>query len=159
MGVTKRPNGKYRARILGDDGREHAKHFDRKADAQRWERDQLAARDRGQFVDPSSRITLTEFARQWAAARPHRPSTARGIKSLIDNHIALTGLGGRRLAAVRPSEVQAWATGRAAAMAPTRLRQLVSMLRAMYSDAVLDRLVGSNPVVRIKLPSVERERI
>lgn len=160
MGVTRRPNGKYRARVLGDDGRERARHFDRKVDAQRWEREQLAARDRGQFVDSSNRITVTEYARQWAATRPHRPSTARVIKSLIDNHIAPTPLGSRRLVALRPSEVQAWATSRVPIMAPTRLRQAVSMLRAMYEDAVIDRLVGSNPVVRrIKIPTVERERV
>jgi hypothetical protein len=45
-------------------------------------------------------------------------------------------LGTRRLAAVRPSEIQFW-TGRAEVMSPLRLRNLVSMVRAMYADAAL----------------------
>ena len=34
--VAKRPNGKWRARYRDDADKEHARHFDRKVDAQRW---------------------------------------------------------------------------------------------------------------------------
>jgi hypothetical protein len=44
-------------------------------------------------------------------------------------------------------------------MSPLRLRNLVSMLRAMYADAVLDHLVGTNPVARVALPSFDRPRV
>jgi integrase len=159
VGITKRPDGRYRARIIGDDGRERAKHFRRRTDAVRWETEQKAAKHRGQWVDPSDRTTVAQYARQWAAARPHRPSTARNVASLIEHHIAATPLGSRRLARVRPSEVQAWASGRALVMSPLRLRNLVSMLRAMYADAVLDHLVGMNPVMRISLPSFDQPRV
>lgn len=159
MGITRRPDGRYRARIIGDDGRERAKHFRRRSDAVRWETEQKAAKQRGHWVDPSDRTTVAQYARQWAAARPHRPSTARNVKGLIEHHIAATPLGSRRLASVRPSEVQAWASGRSLVMSPLRLRNLVSMLRAMYSDAVLDHLVGTNPVARVALPSFDRPRV
>jgi hypothetical protein len=33
------------------------------------------------------------------------------------------------------------------------------MLRGVFADAVLDRRVAANPVVRISLPTVARERI
>lgn len=79
--------------------------------------------------------------------------------SLIDVHIAGTRLGERRLADVRPSEVQAWATDRAQVLAPSNLRALVRLLRSMYSSAVLDRLVASSPVVRVQLPRDDRERV
>ena len=159
MGIAKRPDGKYRARIIGDDGRERSKHFERRSDAVRWENEQKIAKQRGQWIDPSDKTTVAQYARTWAAARPHRPTTARNVKGLIENHIAGTPIGARKLSSVRPSEVQAWATGRSQVMSPLRLRNTVSMLRAIFADAVLDRLVGTNPVVRIQLPRYEKERV
>jgi integrase len=74
-------------------------------------------------------------------------------------HIAGTRLGSRRLADVRPSEVQAWASDRAQVLSPSTLRVLVSMLRSIYGSAALDRLVGTSPVVRVQLPRHDRERV
>lgn len=34
--VQKRPNSRWRARYRDEAGKEHARHFDRKTDAQRW---------------------------------------------------------------------------------------------------------------------------
>jgi integrase len=78
---------------------------------------------------------------------------------MIETHIAGTSLGSRRLAAVTPSEVQAWASERAQHLAPTTLRNLVSLLSSVYASAVLDRLVATSPVVRLSLPPTHRERI
>jgi integrase len=78
---------------------------------------------------------------------------------MIETHIAGTTLGARRLAAVTPSEVQAWASERAKVLAPTTLRNLVSLLSSVYASAVLDRHVGSSPVIRLSLPATHRERV
>jgi integrase len=158
MGVTKRPNGSWRARVLGPDGRERASHHKTKAAALRWEREQLAERDKGQWVDKSS-ITVATYARQWAAARPHRPTTAQRVNSLIERHIAATRLGERRLSAVRPSEVQAWATDRAGHLSPGTMRVLLGLLRSVYAAAVLDRLVAVSPVQRVKLAEHRPDRV
>jgi integrase len=85
-----------------------------------------------------------------------RGSTARHVTGRIENHIAGTKLGGRRIAAVRPSEVQAWATERSKHLSPTNLRNLVSMVRSIFRDAVLDRLGAENPAARVTLPSFEK---
>ncbi len=78
---------------------------------------------------------------------------------MIGTHIAGTPLGSRRLAAVTPSEVQSWASDRARVLAPSTLRNLVSLLRSVYASAVLDRLCASSPVVRLTLPTARRERL
>ena len=44
-------------------------------------------------------------------------------------------------------------------LAPTTLRNLVSLLRSIFAAAVLDRLVAVSPVVRLTLPSARRERV
>lgn len=77
------------------------------------------------------------------------------MSSIIETHIVGTRLDERRLAAVLPSEVQVWA----AVLALSTLRNLVSLLRSIYASAVLDRLVGASPVVRIVLSTHEHDRV
>ena len=160
VSVTKRPNGVWRARVLGPDGKERAKHFRTRAAAKAWEADQLAARERGQFIDPNNRTTVAEYGRLWLAGRPHKPLlTAQRTRNIIELHIASRPIGSRRLNAVRPSEVQAWVTDRSQVLAPSTVRLLVGHLSAIYTAAVLDRLVAVSPVQRIKLPDATQERI
>jgi hypothetical protein len=157
--IEKRGQGRWRARYIGPEGRERSKTFSRKIDAERFLATTQTDILRGSYVDPDDRTTVADYARRWASARAHRPSTARRVNSLIETHIAKTPLGSRRLAAVRPSDVQAWASDRAQALAPSTLRLLVSLLRSIYAAAVLDRLVASSPVVRLGLPPARRARL
>src|SRR5688572_30045629 len=109
--VEKRGAGRWRARYYVD-GRERSKTFDRKLDAERFLASVQGDLLRGAYVDVHDRTTVAQYARRWAEARPHRQSTARRVSSLIETHIAGTTLGERRLAAVMPSDVQAWVTER-----------------------------------------------
>lgn len=157
--IQRRGPDRWRARWIGPDGREKSKTFTRKVDAQRFLSTVEASKLAGAYVDPHDRTTVAEYAARWASARPHRATTARRVDSMIRTHITGTPLGARRLAAVTPGEVQAWATGRARVLSPSTLRNLVSLLRSIYAGAVLDRLTGSSPVVRLALPASTRERI
>lgn len=150
---------RWDVRYRDPSNRPRRKTFRRKADADRFAAVTEADKARGSWVDTSDRTTVAEYARAWAAIRPHRPSTARRVSSLIETHIAGTDLGDRRLAHVRPSEVQAWATDRSRVLAPSTLRNLVSLLRSIFASAALDRLVATSPVVRLQLPRHERPRV
>ena len=147
------------ARWRDPDGRQRKRSFPRRTDAERFMATVRADVLRGTYIDHSDRTTVAEYARQWAAARPHRPTTARRVSSIVETHIAGTALGARRLGAVLPSEVQAWATDRSKVLAPSTLRNLVSLLRSIYTSAVLDRMVASSPAVRVTLPRHVRERV
>ncbi|MBA2324728.1 MAG: hypothetical protein H0V92_12195 [Pseudonocardiales bacterium] len=114
---------------------------------------------RGQWVDPTDQTTVAEYARRWAAARPYRPTTARRVNQSIENHLAGSVIGSRRLASVRPSDVQAWAAELAKTLAPSTLALTVNMLKSIYAAAVLDRLIASSPVVRVPLPRADAARI
>jgi hypothetical protein len=62
--IAKRPDGKWRARYRDAAGKEHAKHFDRKQDAERWLATVQVTLLRGEWVDPSlGRATLGQWAR------------------------------------------------------------------------------------------------
>ena len=143
------------------DGREKdGGSFDVKAVAQRKLVELEASVARGQWVDPTDRTTVAEYARQWAAGRPHRETTARRVDRQIARQIEATSLGGRRLVSVRPSDVQAWTAGLSAqGLAPSSVRLSRRLLAAVFNTAVLDRLVASSPVTKIALPRVEDERV
>jgi integrase len=148
----------YQARWRDDQGRQRKKSFTKKSDADRYAATVEADKARGIYIEPS-KITVTEYAREWAATRPHRPTTATRTEMMIRLHIEGTRLGGRRLTDVRPSEVQAWATDRLTVLAPSTVRQALGLLRSVYAAAVLDRFVATSPVVRVQLPRHERARV
>lgn len=151
--VKRRPNGRWRARYRDEDGKEHARHFDRKTDGQRWLDEVTTSQVTGMYVHPKAGdITVAAYARQWAAARPHNARTARRVASAIKNHVEGTPLGSRPLSKVLPSEAQAWATARAAGLAPSTTAYTVYLVRSIFASAVLDRLIGRTPFTKVSLP-------
>lgn len=56
---------RYRARYRDEAGKEHARHFLKKAQAQRWLDEVTASVVRGDYVDPTSgKITFRQWFRQ-----------------------------------------------------------------------------------------------
>jgi hypothetical protein len=67
-----------RARYRDPSGRERSKHFDRKADAQRWLAQVELSKARGEWMDPASgRITFLEWASTWLATKASRKAKTR----------------------------------------------------------------------------------
>lgn len=114
---------------------------------------------RGQWVDPTDTTTVADLVRAYVTTRQHRRRTADRVDSDIRNHIENTPLGARRVVSVRPSEVQAWVSGRAEVLSPRTVRNLAGVLRAALDAAVLDRVVPVSPFQKIALPRIERERM
>src|SRR6185436_18255145 len=75
--VQKRPNGKWRARHRDASGCEHARHFARKLDAERWLASVEVAKARGEWLDPAAgKVQLGEWAEQWLSGQVQlKPST------------------------------------------------------------------------------------
>ena len=64
--IARRPDGTYRPRYRDERGKEHARHFKRKVDAQRWLDEVTAAVQTGTYVDPKrARTTVGELAPVW----------------------------------------------------------------------------------------------
>ena len=80
--ISKRPDGRWRARYRDANGKEHAKHFNRKADAQRWVDEITAAIITGQYVDPNAgKTTFKEYATGWEASQV----TGEAQRRIVDN--------------------------------------------------------------------------
>lgn len=122
--VSKLPTGKWRARYRGPDGRQRAKHFTRKVDAQQWLDDVTAAVVSGAWTRPErGRITVAAWSQQWLDAQHHlTPATRTRYAGLLRVHV-VPHWGPVPLAEVMHADVTAWAAGLSAAgSAPSTVR-------------------------------------
>lgn len=153
----KRP--RWRARWRDPDGLSRAKVFDRKADAQQW-LDAVEHRKRqGEYVDPNAgRITVKEWCEAWRERQVHRASTRAQVESYFRLHV-YPELGRRELRALRPSDVQAWVTGRSAVLAPGSVELVYRHFAAAMRAAEDDRIIGRSPCQRVRLPRKARTEV
>src|SRR5687768_1384901 len=108
--VAKRPDGRWRARYRDAARKEHARHFARKVDAQRWLDEVTTSVVTGAYVDPrAGRVGLHEYAEQWRTAAPHGPAMRDKVARALQRHVYPV-LGDQPISAIRPSALQAWVT-------------------------------------------------
>jgi integrase len=157
--IKKRPNGRWRARYRDPSGKEHAKHFDRHVDAERFLTTVEHSKLIGGYVDPrAGRVTFGEYAEKWRAAQVWRPSSAAAAETNFRQHV-LPRFGARPLASIRPSEVQAWVRELSDALAPATVKLAYRFFAAAMRAAVTDRVLAASPCVGVKLPALARERV
>jgi integrase len=162
--IKKRDDGKYRARYRDEAGKEHARHFGRKVDAQSWLDEVTASIVRGDYVAPRAGVeTVRAFADRWLAMQPLRPSSAYNYKSHLTRHV-YPAFGDRSLASIAPSDVQAWVRrlsvgydGRKA-LAPTTVGVVHAIFFGIMAAAVADKRIKANPCLATKLPRDEKDR-
>jgi integrase len=157
--ISKRPDGRYRARYRDETGREHARHFGRKTDAQRWLDGVIASMVRGEYVDPrAGRVTFKAYAEQWRASQVHRPTSQSTVEIALRRHTYPT-LGDRSLSAIKPSDVQAWVKRLSERLAPRSVILAHGVVAGVFKAAVRDRLIASNPCDGTRLPKVPRQQV
>jgi integrase len=157
MSIERRSDGKWRARWREHDGKQRAKHFTRKLDAERFLATVTVDQLHGRYIDPTAgKVSVKEFAGSWSAAQPWRESTRDSRESVIDTQIVPT-FGAMQLRAVRPSHVQAW-VGRlsGSGLAASTVAAYFRVLRQMMRAASRDRLIHESPCDGVKLPRADR---
>ena len=151
--IAKRPNGRWRARYRDEAEKEHSRHFDRKADAQRWLDTVTAAVVRGDYVDPKAgRVTVRQYAGAWEAVQVSSEGTRRIIDNALRLHL-LPSLGDYRIAAVRPTVVQGFVKElESKGLSAGTVRNIYAITAQVFAAAVDDRVIPSSPCRRIRLP-------
>jgi integrase len=148
---------RWRARYVDDQGREHAKSFGRKVDAQQWLDEFTAAVITGQYVDPKAgQITFRDYAERWRAMQVQRPSSRVHVETMLRRH-AYPTLGDRQLTSILPSDIQAWVKG--LELAPATVGVVHGIASTIFKSAIRDRRVAANPCDGTKLPKVQRPQI
>jgi integrase len=151
--VAKRLDGRWRARYRDAAGKEHARHFDRKVDAQRWLDQVTAAVVRGDYVDPAAgRVSVQRYAGQWQAVQVSSAGTRRIVDNALRLHL-LPSLGQHPIAGVRPTMVQGFVRElEEKGLSAGSVRNIYGVTAQVFAAAVDDRVIPSSPCRRIKLP-------
>lgn len=157
--VTKRPDGQWRARYRDAASKEHAKHFARKVDGQRWLDQVTAAVVTGTYVDPkSAKTTVEQWCATWLEGYGSRgASTVRQAE--VHTRQIVSAFGPMPLGAVRPSHVKSWtAKLKADGLADSYVYALHARLSQVMSDAVHDGILARNPCSRRTSPGAGKPR-
>lgn len=158
MSVARRPDGRWRARYRGSDGKERAKHFARKADAERWLTEHKSRLQRGDWVDPAlSAITVGEWSTTWLASKQAlKPTSKRSYEELWRNQVEPRWRS-VVLSRVTYAEVVTWtAELHAGGLSPSRVGQCLLVLKQLLDLAVLDGRLPRNVAKGVKAPRVTR---
>jgi integrase len=156
--IQKRSNGKWRARYRDPSGRERARHFARKIDAERWLVAVENTKHRGEWIDPAmSRITLGEWSTRWLLSQSQlKPLTLERYRNIVRVQI-LPEWERVRLQAITHSDVVAWVAKLTAdGYAGSTVRQVHRVFSLMLGLAVRDGRLPRNPADGVRLPKAAK---
>jgi integrase len=157
--ISKRVDGKYRARYRDPSGKEHAAHFATRTKAQRWLDEETAKIITGTYVDPrSGRITFRQYAEQWRSVQVHRPSTQEHIEAKL-RHYVYPMIGDRPMSSIRTSNIQALTKRLSDQLAPSTAGVVHRIVSSVFRAAVRDRVIAYSPCDGIKPPKVTKTRV
>lgn len=154
--IEKQPNGRYKVRYRTPDGKDRAKRFDKKGNAQDFAASVRIDRKRGQFVDPQGgRRKFDEYAQEVMESRLKlRPATRARDESYLRNYVLPT-FGKIPLARIQKKGVQSWVRAlEDKGLAPRTVREAYRILGGVMREAVEDRLIPESPCRRVGLPRV-----
>ena len=154
--VARRPDGAWRARYRDPSGREHAQHFDRKIDAQRWLAASEITQARGEWLDPHrARVRVGEWSTTWLAGQVQlKPSTRARYELAVRRQILPTWRN-VPLAEITYADVATWVQRLAAShLAPASVRYAHRVFSLILDDAVRDGRLARNPATGVRLPRV-----
>lgn len=157
---------RWQARYRAPDGREHARRFRRKADAEDWLAANTVQLGDGTWTDPrAGRILLVDYARDWYATLRRADSTManiggrlRGISPDEEPGRIIGPLGHLELRAIRPADIRRWVADLTDEIAPSTVRSYFWTLHQLLEAAVVDGLIPRTPCVGIDLDGLEAAR-
>lgn len=148
--IQKRHGGNYRARYRDEAGKEHARHFKRKVEAQRWLDEVTTAVVTGAYVDPKAgKVTFARFYDEWSERQIWVPSTRVNAGRVR----ATVPFGDLPMKAIRRSHVESWVKALTAdGLAASTIKTRFIVLRSLFRAAVADRVIVTDPSLGVTLP-------
>jgi integrase len=156
--IRKRPSGAWRARYRDPAGREHARHFRRRIDAERWLAAVETAKHRGEWIDPAlARITVGDWSTRWLQGQSQlKPLTRERYRNILRVQI-LPEWEKHRLCTITHADVVAWVAKLTAdGYAAATVRQIHRVFSLMLDLAVRDGRLPRNPATGVRLPRAEK---
>ena len=161
-------NGKtgtrYQVKYLQSNGRQSAKNFRTKKEAQNYEAAIRTAKTKGTWVDTNAaKIKFADYVEVWKATKTNqRPRTAYRRDNILNKHL-LPALGNKPLRAIHRSHLQdlvsKWIND---GLAPRTIKHHIRILHPIFQMAVLDDIISKNPTIGVNTPrprKVERHAL
>jgi integrase len=131
--------------------------FDRRADAERFERSVRHQLDTDQYLDPeSAKVTFAHWAARWwptIESSELAPSTISGYESALRLQV-LPYLGKRRLRTLRRIDMQEWLSElRVAGYSNSTIHAARTVAGMVLGSALDARMIAANPLAGIRLPT------
>lgn len=159
--IRRHPNakGRWQVRYVDPAGRERAKNFSRRSDAEKFLHTVETDKLRGQWVDP--RLGRTKFA-DWAAeveaGRLNRRASTKARDDAYLRSLILPTFGSHEIAAIQPNEIRQWISElEQRSYAPATIAKAYQILARCFRVAVTDGLIPRTPCREIKLPKNEQD--
>ena len=147
--IARRADGRWRARYRDDLDKEHARHFARKAEAQRWLDETAATVVAGTYVDPKAGlVSFASFYAQWAQRQVWTSNThlAMGLA------VRCTTFAELELNKIRTSHVEHWVKMMNGTLAASTIKTRFVNVRSVFRAAVRDRMIPVDPSIGVRLP-------
>ena len=152
--IAKRPDGRWRARYRDTSNKEHAKHFARKIDAQRWLDLVTVSIETGTYVAPrAGHITVSEWSESWLVTKIDLKQTTRATyKQLLRKHVLPTW-GPVRISEIGHAAVAVWVADLSTkGLSASTVRQTHRVFSLLLGHAVADGRLARNPCSGVPLP-------
>lgn len=149
--------GRWQVRYVDPSGRERAKNFARKVDAERFIVTVEADKLRGDWVDPRlAKATFGEWTDRWRGTIGYlKPYTRDGYESLLRVHV-LPRFAQAPLVNIQLVDIQEWLSdlGRSG-LSVSRIRQAYFLMGQVLGSVVASGYLAKSPCVGVKLPRMQ----
>jgi integrase len=156
--IRKLENGRYQVRYRDPAGRERAKHFSRKVEAERYLVTIEADKLRGRWADPRlGRITFGEWNTVVQSARVNLADSTRASDNSVIRSLILPTFGGAPISSIETADVRAWVadlTNRG--YSASTIRRAYTLLQLTLDFAVEDGRLARSPCRRVVLPRIDQ---
>jgi len=151
---------RYRARYRDESGKEHARHFVKKANAQRWLDEVTAAVVRGDYVDPAAgKVTFGQWFKRWSEVQTWTDGTSETATMTLAS-VTFVDVPMSRITELH---VEAWMKAmtkpgpkRKKGLAASTRRTRYNYVRMAFLAAVKARVIRQDPTAGISPPRVAK---
>lgn len=151
---------RYRARYRDEAGKEHARHFVKKANAQRWLDEVTASVVRGDYVAPAAgKVTFEQWFRRWSEVQDWTDGTAETAAMTL----ASVPFADVPMSRITELHVETWMKAmtkpgpkRKKGLAASTRRTRYNYVRMAFLAAVKARVIRQDPTAGITPPRVAK---
>lgn len=155
--VSRTPGGNFRANWRDPAGKQRAKTFPTKREANAYLAQIETAKNGGTYVSPhAGRVLFADHAREWMAARRTADTTTERDRSVMRTHV-LPQWGAWPVARVDEMSVQQWITGLAGRRSHAVVSKCLQLTSGVLRSAVRNRLIAVNPCEGVRVPSARKQ--